>query len=170
MHIKTHSQQWKVIVLTAVLFLAGWQLCACQVSALAATSGSASTAVGWVVGWATDGYGLILHTTDGGVHWMRQGTPEQIPDLNAIDIYAVDGDCAWIVGEAGLILHTEDGGHTWVRQGRGWCRQWICRGSMSEIASTSGRSVYKAALAASSSTAPMAVPIGGDLPIPPGRA
>jgi hypothetical protein len=34
----------------------------------------AQKAVGWAVGGPVDGYGMILHTTDGGQHWERQGT------------------------------------------------------------------------------------------------
>jgi photosystem II stability/assembly factor-like uncharacterized protein len=69
------------------------------------------------VGRNIGGYGVILRTTDGGAHWQRQGSPEEIPDLVLLHAYAVSRSIAWIVGDDGLILHTTDGGNTWVRQG-----------------------------------------------------
>jgi photosystem II stability/assembly factor-like uncharacterized protein len=77
--------------------------------------------VGWVVGDSVDGYGTILHTTDGGEHWVRQGTPGEIPDVSLSSVSAIDACNAWVVGSKsdgfGVILRTEDGGRSWTRQG-----------------------------------------------------
>jgi photosystem II stability/assembly factor-like uncharacterized protein len=76
--------------------------------------------VGWVVGENIDGYGTILHTTDGGDHWVRQGTPDEIPDVHLMSVSTIDACNAWVVGGKsdgfGIILRTEDGGETWKRQ------------------------------------------------------
>ena len=78
--------------------------------------------VGWVAGNSLgDGYGVILHTTDGGKHWVRQGSPGEIPDVDLATVSAIDACNAWVVGAPsdgfGVILRTEDGGRSWVRQG-----------------------------------------------------
>ncbi|MDD2901339.1 MAG: YCF48-related protein [Syntrophales bacterium] len=109
-------QKWKLIVLTAVLV--GGLLGSCRAPAWA---GAASTAVGWVVGASNSGYGLILHTTDGGAHWVRQGSSEETPDVSLNGVCAIDRNNAWAVGintgGYGTILRTTDGGAHWVRQG-----------------------------------------------------
>jgi photosystem II stability/assembly factor-like uncharacterized protein len=80
-----------------------------------------TSAVGWVVGESADGYGVILHTTDGGAHWLRQGGAGEIPDVGLIGVSAVDQDYAWAAGGNadgyGVILRTTDGGAHWQRQG-----------------------------------------------------
>ena len=77
--------------------------------------------VGWAVGDPVDGYGTILHTTDGGETWERQGTPGEIPDVCLVAAFAIDACNAWVVGDKsdgfGVILRTEDGGQSWTRQG-----------------------------------------------------
>lgn len=83
-------------------------------------SGSASTScrefcVGWAVGSAADGYGLILRTDDGGVTWKRQGRVGMIPNILLNGVSAADELHAWAVGEK-VILHTRDGGKTWEQQ------------------------------------------------------
>lgn len=87
-----------------------------------AGSGSpAGSVVGWVVGDRSGGYGVILRTTDGGIHWQRQGTPEEIPNVGLLGVSAVNQECVWAVGGNtggyGVILHTTDGGAHWLRQG-----------------------------------------------------
>ena len=77
--------------------------------------------IGWIVGSPIgDGYGVILHTTDG-VHWARQGSNGTVPDVVLSDIRAIDSQTAWAVGSSeggyGTILRTDDGGNSWVRQG-----------------------------------------------------
>lgn len=78
--------------------------------------------VGWVAGNSLgDGYGIILHTTDGGSRWERQGSEGEIPDVDLATVSAVDVCNAWVVGGVsdgyGVILRTQDGGKSWTRQG-----------------------------------------------------
>jgi photosystem II stability/assembly factor-like uncharacterized protein len=78
---------------------------------------------GWVVGWnPADGYGAILHTTNGGRKWVRQGSARTVPNVGFGNVAAVDRHVAWVVGQPdsgyGVILRTFDGGRRWVRQGR----------------------------------------------------
>jgi hypothetical protein len=73
-------------------------------------------AIGWAVGSVVDGYGTIIHTRDGGQTWMRQGTPQQIPDVALQNVSASDAEHAWAVGPEGVIVHTADGGRSWQRQ------------------------------------------------------
>jgi len=72
------------------------------------------------VGDPADGYGTILHTTDGGDTWERQGTAAEIPNVALGGVSAVDSNTAWIVGgnvSGGVIFYTTDGGNTWIPQG-----------------------------------------------------
>jgi len=71
---------------------------------------------GWAVGENADGYGTILHTTDSGNHWTRQGSVGMIPDAVLNSVSAIDENNAWIAGEQGVILRTRDGGQTWEQQ------------------------------------------------------
>jgi photosystem II stability/assembly factor-like uncharacterized protein len=64
-------------------------------------------------GWAV-GPNLILHTIDGGAHWVTQRRNADEEMLNAIG--CVNSKQAWAVGARGLILKTKDGGDTWIRQ------------------------------------------------------
>jgi photosystem II stability/assembly factor-like uncharacterized protein/subtilisin-like proprotein convertase family protein len=59
-------------------------------------------------GWAVGGFGLIIHTTDGGVTWERQasGTFEA---LRAVHFH--DAQNGWASGN--VDLYTSDGGRTW---------------------------------------------------------
>ena len=80
-------------------------------------------AEGWVVGsFPTNGYGVILHTVNGGHQWDRQGTTNEIPNVSINNVKAVNSHTVWVVGDSdsgyGLILRTDDGGQTWVRQGQ----------------------------------------------------
>jgi photosystem II stability/assembly factor-like uncharacterized protein len=77
--------------------------------------------VGWITGVPADGYGVILHTTDGGENWTRQGSPNTVPNVPLSDVRAIDAYCAWVVGNEdgnyAAILRTTDGGKTWIRCG-----------------------------------------------------
>ena len=80
----------------------------------------AKTAIGWAVGLKSGGYGTILHTTDGGQTWVRQGTPDEMGDGDLTGAAAVSAQEAWVAGNAGedgLLLHTRDGGQTWSAEG-----------------------------------------------------
>lgn len=72
-------------------------------------------ATGWAVGGSADGYCTILHTTDGGDTWHRQGGPGELPDANCGSVSAIDANNAWVTGED-VILRTRDGGLTWEQQ------------------------------------------------------
>ena len=78
---------------------------------------------GWAVGAGDSDYGTILYSPDGGRSWVRQGTPDMIPDVRLKDVFAVDDQVCWIAGEADtlsgttVLLFTEDGGATWNNQG-----------------------------------------------------
>jgi photosystem II stability/assembly factor-like uncharacterized protein len=80
---------------------------------------------GWAVGgrdWGDVSGGVVLHTTDGGLSWVRQRFPGGDVALNAVAF--ADARHGWavgeVVGDAGtnvtVILGTHDGGTTWTRQ------------------------------------------------------
>lgn len=82
----------------------------------------------WVVGDSspnTNGisYGTILHSSDAGESWERQGTSESIPDAELSGISAVNSQVAWavggVVGGTGVIMYTDDGGTHWHQQAEG---------------------------------------------------
>jgi photosystem II stability/assembly factor-like uncharacterized protein len=80
----------------------------------------ARKAIGWAVGMSSSEFGTILHTTDGGQTWERQGTPEELGDSNLSGAAAVSAQEAWAagnLGENGLLLHTTDGGQHWDAEG-----------------------------------------------------
>ena len=74
---------------------------------------------GWVVGNISGGFGMILHTVDGGNTWTRQGDISTIPNVSIVAVRAVDSLQAWAVGDPsggfGVILTTQDAGETWER-------------------------------------------------------
>jgi photosystem II stability/assembly factor-like uncharacterized protein len=86
--------------------------------------------VGWAVGGGpipgtTDNYSTILHTTDGGAHWIPQ--PESSHSIiwsiwanNELDAWAVGSGCA-----GGVLLHTIDGGQTWPLLVRDFWNQYF---------------------------------------------
>ena len=67
-------------------------------------------------GFIVGGYGTILHTTDGGTHWISQlsGTTQWLRGVTAIN-----GDTATAVGDSGTILRTTNDGAVWERQSSG---------------------------------------------------
>jgi len=58
-------------------------------------------------------YGVILRTTDGGVHWANQDSPIGHPYLKVVSF--ADANHGTAVGEK-IIVHTTDGGINWTRQ------------------------------------------------------
>jgi len=86
------------------------------------TNGTISfhNAVGWAVGNPSDGYGVILHTTNGGDTWGRQGVTLEVPAVTLSSVSAIDNEHVWIVGGSSngypTVLKTADGGVTWVRK------------------------------------------------------
>jgi photosystem II stability/assembly factor-like uncharacterized protein len=67
-------------------------------------------------GWAVGPLGAILHTADGGGHWIEQ-TSGTTKSLNKV--HFVDASTGWCVGEDGALLHTTDGGSNWLTQDAG---------------------------------------------------
>jgi photosystem II stability/assembly factor-like uncharacterized protein len=76
---------------------------------------------GWVVGNSIGGYAMILHTTNSGDTWTRQGTAASIPDVPLNAVRAVDSLQAWACGAPSdgyaTIMRTNDAGETWERVG-----------------------------------------------------
>ncbi len=77
---------------------------------------------GWAAGRRQQGSGggvfrdVVLHTTDGGMHWVEQ--LDQLHDAEAglIDLAFADADNGIAVGHLGKILRTRDGGQSWVQE------------------------------------------------------
>ncbi len=92
-------------------------------------------------GWATGHDGVILHSSDGGVSWVKQldgrdavrvlasrsehagaaglgaeiqDLVQQGPDKPFLDVWFDDDTTGFVVGAFNLIFKTEDGGATWV--------------------------------------------------------
>jgi len=79
--------------------------------------------IGWVGGTIFDGYGVILHTTDGGKNWTRQGSIDVLDEANIDYISAVSEDIVWACGTPvngkPSIFKTIDRGENWERIGGG---------------------------------------------------
>jgi photosystem II stability/assembly factor-like uncharacterized protein len=101
--------------------LAGFRPEAAGNEAPSSAASLSDTALGWIVGTPTDGYGTIIHTRDGGQNWVRQGSSGEIPNVLLNGVWAIDTQNVWAVGESdsgyGTILRTVDGGQHWTRQG-----------------------------------------------------
>ncbi len=66
------------------------------------------------VAWASGTHGTVLHTTDGGRHWVR----DSIPGTSALDFRAIEGTSAHVahvmsIGDSSRIYRTTDGGAHW---------------------------------------------------------
>lgn len=74
--------------------------------------------LGWTAGSEPDGgYGVILHTDDGGRTWTRQGNATRLPDAGFEDICVPDPGTLLVVGDVlkdGTynVYKTRDGGKT----------------------------------------------------------
>ena len=68
-------------------------------------------------GWAVGADGLILVTTDAGVHWTQQRDPTGWAGLQ--DVSFVSTTTGWTVGDGGTVLYTTDAGADWVPQDAG---------------------------------------------------
>ena len=68
-------------------------------------------------GWYVEDQGIILHTTDGGDHWLPLNSGTTI-NLNSVQ-FLPDGKHGWAAGDKGVILHTKDGGVRWHGQSSG---------------------------------------------------
>jgi photosystem II stability/assembly factor-like uncharacterized protein len=67
--------------------------------------------------WASGQRGTVLHTSDGGAHWMR----DTIPGAGALDLRAIAATSATTahaisIADSSRIYRTTDGGRTWSRR------------------------------------------------------
>ncbi|MCG2659993.1 MAG: hypothetical protein L6437_07095 [Kiritimatiellae bacterium] len=77
--------------------------------------------IAWAAGHIQDGYAPILHTTNGGLSWVRQSGGDATNLANILSIGAADSMRLWAVGFGydehrsmdGRILGTTNGGMTW---------------------------------------------------------
>lgn len=81
---------------------------------------TAVTAVGNKA-WAVGHDGIILHSPDGGLTWVRQRVMPYDPDSDdlhngspLLDVLFLDQDNGFAIGAYALILRTRDGGATWA--------------------------------------------------------
>ena len=73
---------------------------------------------GWVIGTHNEGVpGIILHTEDGGRHWVNQTNPTATDVFT--DVKFANATTGCIVGRYGTILRTTNGGDTWVQVSSG---------------------------------------------------
>jgi photosystem II stability/assembly factor-like uncharacterized protein len=68
------------------------------------------------LGWATGGFGTILHTEDYGKSWQVQSSGA-VEGLSSVTF--VTPQSGFAVGMSGTILHTENGGANWQAQSGG---------------------------------------------------
>jgi photosystem II stability/assembly factor-like uncharacterized protein len=66
----------------------------------------------WAAGGLSNGYGVVIRTTDGGENWTRVGSAPDLPSCTNC-LYAFDSNTAWVVGIDNMIRRTADGGETW---------------------------------------------------------
>jgi photosystem II stability/assembly factor-like uncharacterized protein len=71
----------------------------------------------WAVGYAEQQRtGLVVHTTDGGLHWNAQ---RPVPRQSLKGVSFPNAQDGWAVGGGGTVLVTHDGGATWAPQSSG---------------------------------------------------
>ena len=76
-------------------------------------------------GWITGNRGVIIHTSDGGNHWIQQESGINFT-INKIKFASLQ--MGWAVADSGKILHSSDGGNTWLIQSSGnryWNMKYI---------------------------------------------
>jgi len=62
--------------------------------------------------WIAGAYGIVYHSTDGGITWSAQHSGVE---TMLCDIAFVNARTGWIAGSQGTLLATTDGGATWKR-------------------------------------------------------
>jgi len=67
----------------------------------------------WAAGGYSEGFGIVLKTTDGGETWLRMGSEIDIPN-STLCIKAFSSDAAWVGADDNAIYRTSDGGMTWT--------------------------------------------------------
>ena len=70
--------------------------------------------------WAVGHDGVILHSRDGGLSWMRQraapfdpGSDDPRNGAPLLDVFFLDAEHGYALGAYALLLRTDDGGATW---------------------------------------------------------
>jgi photosystem II stability/assembly factor-like uncharacterized protein len=63
---------------------------------------------GWAVGWSA----TLLHTTDGGAHWLPQN-PGTGSSTVLLAVKSLSPTTAWIAGTGAFVARTTNGGATW---------------------------------------------------------
>src|ERR1035437_7859449 len=86
-------------------------------------------------GFAYGEGGIILKTTDAGVHWIGTIAP---PSPVFLDGSMSDKNTACIVGVAGTILHSSDGGASWQSKRSGTSYDLLCVASLSPSTAIAG--------------------------------
>lgn len=101
----------RILIISALLF----------VGACGSDTPAPARMLGWTVASQSNGgYGVILHTDNGGQTWTRQGNAAQLPDAGFEDICVLDPETLLVVGgvlKDGThnVYKTRDGGKTWAR-------------------------------------------------------
>jgi len=72
--------------------------------------------------WAVGGNATILKTSDGGVHWIPQRSPQSWGMYYSV--FFINSSVGWILGQQGSIYKTTDGGLNWTDQ------SWDFNGSL----------------------------------------
>ncbi len=75
-----------------------------------------SAAVGFAAGWNMFNYGMILKTSDGGIHWeIAYKGPQlgQKVDISFRAMTFVNQLVGYVAGTKGVVLKTVDAGETW---------------------------------------------------------
>jgi len=63
--------------------------------------------------WVAGEFGVILHSTDGGLTWQQQRSGVE---TTLFGIHALDSQHAWAVGLEAVLLSTTDGGAQWKKE------------------------------------------------------
>ena len=74
-------------------------------------------AVGGTIAWASGAHGTVLHTSDGGEHWLACSVPPDAASLDFRSVWAWDAKHAMVLssgpGTQSKLYSTHDGCHTW---------------------------------------------------------
>lgn len=99
----------------------------------------------WAAGGISEGFGIVLKTTDGGATWLRMGNEQTIPS-STLCVKAFSADAAWVGASDNAIYTTTDGGISWANvadpaySGNSWqgisalsqSSIWICGGTQDD--------------------------------------
>ncbi len=122
----TTTSNWQPRLSAILLFCAGVGACSGGQPTPADRDGAGGTpsgTVGWAVGTplpegsagsgGSAAYGVILHTTDAGKTWTRQGDADSVPNETLAGLGVLSVSEAWMTGTS-RALSTTDGGTIWV--------------------------------------------------------